>query len=130
MKVDGLDIDVGVESVLVEANRATCLMGHVEAIREKLVANIFGRLLQGNDMSPSCNFLFEGIFFSSTGSRVPVVDAEPPLHNRKGRKAFSGTVRVTRGSVFSLICLAKLCCGLLNIHHMLDQDFVVAHFDP
>ena len=49
MKVDGFDIDVGVESVLVEENRATCVMGHVEAIREKLVVNIFGRLLQGND---------------------------------------------------------------------------------
>ena len=51
MKVDGLDIDVGVESVLIEENRTTCVMGHVEAIREKLVVNIFGRLLQGNDMA-------------------------------------------------------------------------------
>ena len=33
----GLDIDVGVEGVLVEENRASCVMGHVEAIREKLV---------------------------------------------------------------------------------------------
>ena len=61
MKVDGLDVNVGVNDVLVEENRATSAMGHVEAIREKLVVNIFGRLLQGNDMPLSCN-LFEGIF--------------------------------------------------------------------
>ena len=30
MKVDGLDIDVGAEGVLVEENRATCVMGHME----------------------------------------------------------------------------------------------------
>ena len=30
MKVDGLDIDVGVEGVLVEENRAAYIMGHVE----------------------------------------------------------------------------------------------------
>ena len=61
MKVDGLDIDVGVESVLVEEARATCAMGHVDAIREKLVVNI-GHLLQVNDMPISCHL------FSDEGS--------------------------------------------------------------
>ena len=69
MKVDGLDINVRVEGVLVEENRATFVMGHVEAIREKLVVKIFGRLLQGNDMPPSCNLLFQGIFFLDTMSK-------------------------------------------------------------
>ena len=84
-----------------EENRATCVMDHVEAIREKLVINIFGRLLRSSDMPLSCNLLFEGIFFPPTVSRIPVVDAESPLHNRTGRKAFSGTFQVRRGSVFS-----------------------------
>ena len=109
MKVDGLDIDFGVQGVLVLENRATCVVGHMEAIREKLVVDIFGRLLQGNDMPSSCKLLFEGILFSPTGSRVPVVDAESPLHNQTGRKAFAGTVHVRRGSMFSFRCLAKLC---------------------
>ena len=64
MKVHGLDINVGVKGVLVEENCTTCVMGHAEAIREKLVVNILGRLLQGNDMSLSCKLLFGGIFFS------------------------------------------------------------------
>ena len=81
MKVDGLDIDDGEEGVLVEEDCTTCVMGHVEAIREKLVVNIFGRFLQGNDMPPSCNW-FEGILFSATGSRVPVVNTEQVLHDR------------------------------------------------
>ena len=42
-------------------------MGHVEAIREKLVVNVVGRLLQSNVMPPSCNLFFESIFFSTTG---------------------------------------------------------------
>ena len=92
MKVDGLDIDVGLEGVLVEEDCTTRVMGHVEAIREKLMVNVVRRLLQGNDMPPSCNLFLEGIFFSPTGSRVPVVDAESPLHNRTGRKVFTGTV--------------------------------------
>ena len=64
MKVDGFDIDVGVESVLVEEDCTTCVMGHMEAIREKLVVNVARRFLQGNDVPPSCNLLFEDIFFS------------------------------------------------------------------
>ena len=119
MKVDGLDTNVGVESVLDEENRATCVMAHVEATREKLVVNLFRRLLQGNDMPTSCSSLFEGIFFSPTVSSVPVVDAESPLHNRTGRRASTRTVHVRRGSVFSFRCLAKLCCSLLNIHRIL-----------
>ena len=130
MKVDGFDTDVRVEGLLVEENRAARKVGHVEAIREKLVVNISRRLLQGNDMLLSCNLFFEGIFFSPTGSGVPVADAESPLQCRTGRKAFTGTVHVGRGGMFSFRCLAKLCGSLLNVHHMLDQDFVVAHFDP
>ena len=112
MKVDGLDIDVGVEGVLVEEDCTTCVMSHVEAIREKLVVNVVRRFLQRNDMPPSCNLLFEGIFFLPTGSRVPSAHAESPLHNRTGRKAFTGTVHVRRGSVFPFGCLAKFCCSL------------------
>ena len=85
MKVFGLDINVEVKGVLVEENRATFVMVHVEANREKHVVNILGR------MPLSCNLLFEGIFFSLTESRVPVVDAESHVHNRSGRKPFSGT---------------------------------------
>ena len=100
MKVDGLDIDVGVEGVLVEENCTTCVMGHVEAIREKLVVNVVGPLLQGNDMPPSCNLFFKGTFFSPSRSRVPVVDAESPLHNRTGSKVLIGTVHARRCSSF------------------------------
>ena len=51
MKVDGLDIDVGVEGVLVEEDCTTCVMAHVEAICEKLVVDVVRRSLQGNVFS-------------------------------------------------------------------------------
>ena len=81
MKIDGLDIDVGLEGVLIEEDRAACIMGHVEQTRKNVMINIFGRLLQGNDMPPSSSLFFEGIFFSPSGSRVLVVDAQSRLHN-------------------------------------------------
>ena len=88
MKVDGLDIDVGVEGVLVEENRRSLRkVGHVEAIREKLVVDVVRRFLQGNDMPPFCNLMFEAIFFSPTGSRVPVVDAESPSAQSNGSQS-------------------------------------------
>ena len=103
MKGDRLDIFIGIESVIIEVNCTTYVMGHVEAMREMLVVNVVTRLLQGNHIAFSCNLSSEGIFFSPTGSTVPV--------DGTGRKAFIGTVHVWGGSVFSFICLAKLCCS-------------------
>ena len=60
---------LGVGGVLVEEDCTTCVMGHVEVIRETLVVNVVRRL-------------------------------ESPLHNRTGRKVFTGTVHVGRCSMF------------------------------
>ena len=70
-------------------------MGQVEAIRGKLVVNLDRRLLQGNDGPPSCNLFLERhhLLFPS-GSRVPVVDAESPMHNRTGSNVFTETLLV------------------------------------
>ena len=88
LMVDGLDIDVVVERVLIEENRATCSMGHVEAIRVKFLVNKFGRSFLSNEMPPPCNLSFEGIFFSASGPRVPIVDAGSFLHNWSGSDMF------------------------------------------
>ena len=55
-------------------------MSHVEPVREELMINIFNRLLQGNDMPFPCNLLLDSAFFSTSGSWVPIVDAESFLH--------------------------------------------------
>ena len=80
MKVDGLDIDVGIKGVLVEQNRASCVVGHVEPTCKNVMIDIIRSLLHGNDMPFHRNLFFEGVFFSASGPRVPVVDAEPLLH--------------------------------------------------
>ena len=80
-KGDGLDIDVGVEKILVEEDCTTCVMGHVEAIRENLVVNVVRCFLQSNDLPLSCNLFRISIFFSPLESRIPVIKAESPLHN-------------------------------------------------
>ena len=81
MEVDRFDIDVVIESVLTEENRTACMMGHVEPTCKNVMINIFGRLLQGNDMPPTCKLFFEEIFFSASEPRVPVVDAKSLVHN-------------------------------------------------
>ena len=58
MKVYGLDIDVGIEGDLIEENRAACIMVHVQATCQNVMIDIFGRLLESNDMPPSCNVSF------------------------------------------------------------------------
>ena len=73
MKVDRFDIDVGIESVLIEENRAACTIGHVEPTCKNVMIDIFGRLLQGNYVPPACNLYFDGIFFPASGHRDPVV---------------------------------------------------------
>ena len=81
MKVKRLDVDVGVEGVLVEENRATCVMGHMEPTRKNVMIDKFGRLLQGNDMPPACDLYLKSIFLRTSRSWILVVDAESLLHN-------------------------------------------------
>ena len=50
MKVDRFDIDVGVEGVLIEEDRAACIVGHVKSFLKNIVINKVRRFLQGNDM--------------------------------------------------------------------------------
>ena len=88
------------KGVLIGENRAAHMMDHVEATCKNVVISIFGCLLQGDDIPPSCNLFFEGNFFSPSGSRVPVVDAESPQHNRTGSKVLIVTVHVIRCSRF------------------------------
>ena len=40
MKVNGFDVDIGVEGVLVEENRASSVMGHVEPISKNVMIDI------------------------------------------------------------------------------------------
>ena len=56
------------------------VMGYVETIREKLLVNILNRFLQREDVPFPRNLLHDGSFPSTSGSWVPVVDAEFFLH--------------------------------------------------
>ena len=57
-------------------------MGHVEPIREKLMVNIFNRFLLVDDVALPSNVLFNGSFFSTSGSGVPTINTEPLLFGR------------------------------------------------
>ena len=76
MEVEGCDLDIGKESVLIEKYCTSSTMGHVEPIREKLVVNILSRLLQGIDVPCPSDLLLDSALFSTSRSWIPVVDAE------------------------------------------------------
>ena len=80
MKVDRLNTDVRVEGVLVEENCAARKVGHVKSLMKNFVFEILRSLLQSDDVSFSRNLLLKGVFLSTSGPRIPVVDAESLLH--------------------------------------------------
>ena len=86
MKVNGFDVDQGKEGVLVEENRASSVMGHVEPISKNVMIDILRCFLWRDDLPPACNLLLKGIFLSASGSFIPVVDAETLLHRRTIRQ--------------------------------------------
>ena len=50
MKVHRYDIDVRVEGVLIEENRAARIVGHVKSFLKNIVINIVRRFLQGDEV--------------------------------------------------------------------------------
>ena len=80
MKVDRFDVDVRVEGVLVEENRAARIVGHVKSFLKNIVFDILRCFLQGNIMPFPRNLVLGSIFRSTSGPRVPVVNAGPLLH--------------------------------------------------
>ena len=77
MEVNGADLHVRMEGVLVEKNSASgCVMSHMKMTRQVLVLNC---LLQSNDVPFLRDVFFGGAFFASSRSRVPVQNAEACL---------------------------------------------------
>ena len=75
MEVNGFDLDIREKGVLVDKHRASPVVSYVEPVREELVVNTLNRLLQGDNMSFSCNVFFDSALFSTSRSWIPVVDA-------------------------------------------------------
>ena len=75
MEVNGIDFDVRVKGVHVEQDSTTREMGYVKVIRETLVLEVLDRFLERNHVPFACNMFFNGPCSSSSGSRIPAVDA-------------------------------------------------------
>ena len=80
MRVDRFNTDIRVEGVLVEENCAARIVGHVKSLMKNIVFNIIRCFLQGNNMPFSGNLLLKSVFLSTSGPRIPVLDAVPLLH--------------------------------------------------
>ena len=124
MKVHGFDVNIGVEGVFVEENRASSVVSHVEPTSKNVMVDILRCFLQGDDVPPACNLLFEGTFFSTWGPWVPIVDTQALLHGQT--IFFVGAVCYEKMYHY----LAKICDSFLNIHHMMYQGIVRVCFYP
>ena len=79
MKVNGRDLHVRKESNLVEQDRTTSIVCHVEAIRQELVLEVLNCFLEGNDVPLLRIVLFDCSSFSTSKSWVPIKGTEPSL---------------------------------------------------
>ena len=75
-----LTLTSGKKSVLIEEHCASSVVGHVEPVREELVVNVFNRFLQCDDMLLACDLILKSAFSSTSGSSIPVADAESFLY--------------------------------------------------
>ena len=80
VEVDGFDLDIREESVLIEEHRASSVVSYVEPICKNVMFDIFNRFLQGDDMPFPCNSFADCDLFSTSRSWIPVVVAEPFLY--------------------------------------------------
>ena len=76
VKLDRFDIDLGVEGVLIEENRAARKVGHVKSFLKNIVINTVRCFLPGNNMPFRRNGFLKCVFSPTSGPKVPVVDAE------------------------------------------------------
>ena len=79
VEVNGADLNVRMEGVLVEKNSASGVMSHMKMTRQIIVLEVLNCLLQGNDVPFPRDVFFDGAFFASSRSRVPVQNAEACL---------------------------------------------------
>ena len=100
VEVNGADLYVRMEGVLVEKNSASGVMGHVKKSLQVIVLKVLNCLLQSNDVPFLRDVLFDGAFFASSSSRVPAQNAEACL-----LKQWLGTSLIKRYSGLGELCL-------------------------
>ena len=71
------DTDVRVEGVFVEETARKT--GYEKSLSKNIMVDILRSLLQSNNMPLHRKLFLASVFFSTSGPRVPVVDAEPLL---------------------------------------------------
>ena len=78
VKVNGADLDVRAEGVLVEQNCASSAMRHMAMIPQ-VVLEVLDCLLQSDDVPCLRDVFFDGTFFASSRSRIPSHNVEARL---------------------------------------------------
>ena len=67
------------KSIIVEQDRTTSIVCHMEAIRQEPVVEVFNCLLQCDNVPFPRNMFFDSSFFSTPRSWVSIINAESSL---------------------------------------------------
>ena len=96
-------------------------MCDVEAILQELVIQVFNRFLQGDDVPLPRSVLFDGSFFSTPRSWVPIINTEPPLFGQSVGHVVLEVVLTVICRVFSCRCIAVRCVDTLDVDRVTPE---------
>ena len=122
MEVNRSNLDVRMKGILVEQNRTSSMVCHVETICEELVIKVSSCFLQGDDVPLPRNVFFDRSFFSASRSWVPIVDAEPLQFGRSIRYIVVEPVVFVGWRVFSGGCIAVRGIDTSRIDNMTPKN--------
>ena len=83
---------------------------------------VFNCFLQGDDVPLNRNMPFESSSFSTSRSRVPIVNAEPFLFSQSVGYVFIEVIPLTGWRVFSGWCLAERSMGTRHINNVTSEN--------
>ena len=130
MEIDGRDLDVREESILVEQDRKTSFVCHVESIRQELVVKVSNCFLQGDDVSLFRNLFFDSSFFSTPRSWFPMVNTEPFLRGQSVGHVVVEMILLAGCRVFSAWCIAERCVDTFYIDSVTPKSVLGVRFYP
>ena len=102
----------------------------MEPVREKLVVNILNCFLQRDDVPFPRNLLLNSAFYSTSRSRIPVVDAVSFLYSGAVGQAVVEVIFLRRDVTSSGGCFAERCTCLSNVDRVTFRNSVEICFQP
>ena len=91
---------------------------------------VFNCFLQGDKVPLRRNVFFDRSFFSTSRSRVPIVNTEFHLLDQSVEYVVVKVIFLTKDVKFSAWCLAERCIGFFHIDNVAPKSVLGVRFHP